>query len=55
MGAGTGGATREILQRIGHEFGTYTFTDVSAGFFDDAQAEFAPYHDQMPFRVLDLE
>ncbi|KAI9150471.1 beta-ketoacyl synthase domain-containing protein [Paramyrothecium foliicola] len=55
VGAGTGGATREVLKRIGHEFGTYTFTDVSAGFFDDAQNEFSPFRDRMPFRVLDLE
>lgn len=55
VGAGTGGATREIFKLIRHDFGTYTFTDISAGFFYDAKAEFAPYQNQMPFRVLDLE
>ncbi|RHZ44289.1 uncharacterized protein CDV56_102026 [Aspergillus thermomutatus] len=55
VGAGTGGATREVLKLIGNNFGSFTFTDVSAGFFDDAQAEFALYKDQMSFRVLDLE
>jgi hybrid polyketide synthase/nonribosomal peptide synthetase ACE1 len=55
VGAGTGGATREVFKLIGSNFGSFTFTDVSAGFFDDAQAEFAPYKDQMSFRVLDLE
>ncbi|PKY00833.1 beta-ketoacyl synthase domain-containing protein [Aspergillus campestris IBT 28561] len=55
VGAGTGGATREVLKLTGKNFGSFTFTDVSAGFFDDAQAEFAPYQDQMSFRVLDLE
>ncbi|KAJ5318336.1 hypothetical protein N7476_004756 [Penicillium atrosanguineum] len=55
VGAGTGGATREVFKAIGKNFDSFTFTDVSAGFFDDAQAEFAPYEDQMSFRVLDLE
>lgn len=55
VGAGTGGATREVFKLIGNDFDSFTFTDVSAGFFDDAQAELAPYKDQMSFRVLDLE
>lgn len=55
VGAGTGGATREVFKLIGNNFCSFTFTDVSAGFFDDAQAEFAAYRDQMSFRVLDLE
>nr|XP_036580489.1 beta-ketoacyl synthase domain-containing protein [Colletotrichum truncatum]KAF6788401.1 beta-ketoacyl synthase domain-containing protein [Colletotrichum truncatum] len=55
VGAGTGGATRMILNRIGHEFSSYTFTDVSAGFFANAQTEFAAYRNQMTFSVLDLE
>ncbi|OOF97571.1 hypothetical protein ASPCADRAFT_129251 [Aspergillus carbonarius ITEM 5010] len=55
VGAGTGGATREVLKLIGNNFDSFTFTDVSAGFFDDARAEFAPYEDRMSFCVLDLE
>lgn len=55
VGAGTGGATREILKRIGDDLSAYTFTDVSAGFFNDAQAEFAPYEDRMTYSILDLE
>jgi hybrid polyketide synthase/nonribosomal peptide synthetase ACE1 len=55
VGAGTGGATREILKRIGDRFSTYAFTDVSAGFFDKAQEEFAAYEGAMTYSVLDLE
>ncbi|KAL8383428.1 hypothetical protein RB595_006943 [Gaeumannomyces hyphopodioides] len=55
VGAGTGGATREILGLVGDRFAAYTFTDVSAGFFVDAQDEFAPFQDRMTYRVLDLE
>ena len=55
VGAGTGGATREILKRIDNDFSSYTFTDVSAGFFDKAQAEFAAHDDRMQYSILDLE
>ncbi|KAF2761850.1 beta-ketoacyl synthase domain-containing protein [Pseudovirgaria hyperparasitica] len=61
VGAGTGGATRQVLKHIGNTNGdelaqwTYTYTDVSAGFFEDAQEEFHLFLDQMSFRVFDLE
>lgn len=55
VGAGTGGATRPILKRVGPQFSTYTFTDISAGFFASAQSEFAPYQDRMTYSILDLE
>lgn len=55
VGAGTGGATRQILKRIDHRFLSYTFTDISAGFFSNAQSEFAPYQDRMIYSILDLE
>lgn len=55
VGAGTGGATREIFKRIGNDFSTYTFTDVSTGFFEEAQAEFADHQGKMLYDVLDLE
>ncbi|KAI0199478.1 beta-ketoacyl synthase domain-containing protein [Astrocystis sublimbata] len=55
VGAGTGGATREVLKQIGQNFSSYTFTDVSTGFFEDAQTEFASFREQMSFRVLNLE
>jgi hybrid polyketide synthase/nonribosomal peptide synthetase ACE1 len=55
VGAGTGAATRQILKLIGDDFSSYTFTDVSAGFFDNAQSEFEPYKDRMIYSLLDLE
>jgi hybrid polyketide synthase/nonribosomal peptide synthetase ACE1 len=56
VGAGTGSATRQVLQRLkGYDFGTYTYTDISAGFFGNAAAEFADYKSQMTFKVLNLE
>ncbi|KAH7019596.1 beta-ketoacyl synthase domain-containing protein [Ilyonectria destructans] len=55
VGAGTGGATNMILDRIGRNFSSYTFTDVSTGFFGNAQEKFSSYKDQMTYTVLDLE
>ncbi|KAI1116691.1 beta-ketoacyl synthase domain-containing protein [Nemania sp. NC0429] len=55
LGAGTGGATREILKHAGDTFSSYVFTDVSAGFFSDARVEFKPFEDRMAYQVLDLE
>lgn len=57
IGAGTGGATKRILERIPHAFGHYTFTDVSSGFFEAAETVFAPYVNsgRMCFRMLDIE
>lgn len=55
VGAGTGGATREILSRLGHGFSVYTFTDISTGFFPNAREEFASHNHKMQFITLDLE
>ncbi|KAI0599583.1 hypothetical protein F4775DRAFT_600111 [Biscogniauxia sp. FL1348] len=53
IGAGTGGATKSIFKRIGQDFESYTFTDVSTGFFEEAKSVFAPYKKRMIFRALD--
>lgn len=55
IGAGTGGATKDILSRIGRSFDTYTFTDISASFFGNAVEVLAPWSDRMLFKVLDAE
>lgn len=58
IGAGTGGATKRILERIEpHAFRHYTFTDVSTGFFEAAETIFAAqvHSGRMSFRMLDIE
>ncbi|KAH6880012.1 beta-ketoacyl synthase domain-containing protein [Thelonectria olida] len=55
VGGGTAGATRMVLERIDREFSSYTFTDISTGFFPNAQSEFTRYQDKMKYAVLDLE
>ncbi|RMD44214.1 hypothetical protein DV735_g784, partial [Chaetothyriales sp. CBS 134920] len=55
IGAGTGGATKAILEQLGGTFATYTFTDISAGFFDKAQAKFQKWSSKMAYMTLDIE
>ncbi|KAK2776557.1 lovastatin nonaketide synthase [Colletotrichum kahawae] len=55
IGAGTGGATKNILRTIGHSFGSYTFTDISSSFFENAAEAFEAWGSQMIFKVCDAE
>ncbi|CAJ0553155.1 Ff.00g116670.m01.CDS01 [Fusarium sp. VM40] len=54
VGAGTGGSTQAILPMLGSSFTSYTYTDVSSGFFDSAKAKFHEYADRMDFKVFDM-
>ena len=54
-GAGTGGATKSVLESMGDTMSSYTYTDVSVGFFDKAAERFRAYSDRMTFEVLDVE
>jgi acyl transferase domain-containing protein len=58
IGAGTGGFTSTILPALsnpslGHMFGTYTYTDISSGFFKAAKERFREYPN-LEFAVLDI-
>ena len=55
IGAGTGGSTRSILPELGPAFSSYTYTDISAGFFDRAQERFKTFGDRMAFKTFDME
>ncbi|KAI1749216.1 PKS-NRPS hybrid [Xylaria castorea] len=55
IGAGTGGATKSFLGALGDKFSTYTFTDISGGFFEKAKTVFATHSSRMDFKVLDIE
>ncbi|KAL2158315.1 hypothetical protein VTH06DRAFT_4636 [Thermothelomyces fergusii] len=55
VGAGTGGATKAVFREIGRAFSSYTYTDISTGFFEKAQEVFAATADKMVFRPLDIE
>ncbi|KAI1505453.1 putative hybrid NRPS/PKS enzyme [Biscogniauxia marginata] len=55
IGAGTGGATKSFLKELGDSFSSYTFTDISSGFFEKAAEVFASHSSRMTFKVLDIE
>ncbi|KAF4440056.1 putative polyketide synthase [Fusarium austroafricanum] len=62
IGAGTGGATKPILETLGgHEPGSYPrfvqydFTDISSGFFEKAQENFKAWAPFINFKRLDVE
>ncbi|KAH7303089.1 putative polyketide synthase [Stachybotrys elegans] len=54
IGAGTGGATESILRELGDAFSSYTYTDISSGFFAQAQETFAAHRDRLIFKTLDI-
>lgn len=54
LGAGTGATTKALLERIDGAFSSYTFTDVSSGFFPKAKQLFAQYGSRMVFQTLDI-
>lgn len=55
IGAGTGGSTTTVLKSLKGNFESYTFTDISPGFFENARARFAEYGDKMSYKLLDIE
>ncbi|KAM3423645.1 hypothetical protein BST61_g1065 [Cercospora zeina] len=55
IGAGTGSFTNGMLQGLGSTFDTYTFTDISSGFFENAAERFQDWSHKMEFRPLNVE
>ena len=55
VGAGTGSATASVLPELpdgGHD---YVYTDISAGFFSEAESRFGGAEASIDYRVLDVE
>ncbi|KAI8632911.1 lovastatin nonaketide synthase [Xylariaceae sp. FL1651] len=55
IGAGTGGTTRKVLDAIGNAYSSYTFTDISSGFFQKAAHRLSDHARKLSFKVLDIE
>ncbi|KAF2268646.1 putative hybrid NRPS/PKS enzyme [Lojkania enalia] len=55
IGAGTGGVTKTIIKKLGKAFNSYTYTDISSGFFEKAQQVFRDHINYMTFKTLDVE
>jgi ubiquinone/menaquinone biosynthesis C-methylase UbiE len=54
VGAGTGGSTAAILALLGNAYASYTFTDISSGFFERAGERLREYTHKMEFKTLDI-
>ncbi|KAL0933408.1 polyketide synthase [Colletotrichum truncatum] len=62
IGGGTGGCTGSVLKGLAEDtpdgkyrFSSYTFTDVSPGFFESAAKKFEKYGNMINFKKLDIE
>ena len=55
VGAGTGSATAVVLPELPAGRFDYVYTDISAGFFTEAESRFGSDEASMEFRVLDIE
>lgn len=64
IGGGTGSTTKSILEILAHNnenktsvprYESYTFTDISAGFFEKATARFKDHVDRFTFATLNIE
>ena len=55
VGAGTGSATASVLPALPAGRFDYTYTDISAGFFADAESRFGEREASIDYRVLDIE
>ena len=53
IGAGTGSATASVLPELAEGSFDYTYTDISAGFFAEAESRFG--NDGIDYRPLDIE
>ena len=55
VGAGTGSATASVLPELPEQRYDYTYTDISAGFFAEAESRFGGAEASIDYRVLDIE
>ncbi|CAG8226110.1 unnamed protein product [Penicillium salamii] len=56
VGAGTGATTSAVLDALEGRYGSYTFTDISSGFFMAAEERFGQQNaHRMTFKTFDME
>ena len=55
IGAGTGSATASVLPELPDGRFDFTYTDISAGFFAEAESRFGGKEASIEYRVLDIE
>ncbi|PYI07074.1 ketoacyl-synt-domain-containing protein [Aspergillus sclerotiicarbonarius CBS 121057] len=54
INAGSGHATKLVLDEINRSYHSYTFTDISPDLFEAAQETFSEHQDQLTYQVLDI-
>lgn len=54
IGAGTGSATKHVLNNLASVFNGYTFTDISSELLNQAKVTFSKYEDRFAFKTLDI-
>ncbi|EFQ93721.1 hypothetical protein PTT_08797 [Pyrenophora teres f. teres 0-1] len=54
IGAGTGATTKRVMEAMG-SFASYTFTDISSGFFGSARELLRAWEGKVEFSILDIE
>ncbi|KAI1772910.1 lovastatin nonaketide synthase [Hypoxylon cercidicola] len=55
IGAGTGATTQCVLDAIGDAYSSWTYTDISAGFFEKAANRFSTHAHKFSFKTFDIE
>ncbi|KAJ5174511.1 Type I Polyketide synthases (Type I PKS) [Penicillium canariense] len=55
IGGGTLSITQAVLDHLGRNYHSYTYTDVSENLFNEARETFASHDDRLVYRQLDLE
>ncbi|KAJ4351221.1 Polyketide synthase 19 [Didymosphaeria variabile] len=55
VGAGTGGTTRAVLDGLENRYASYTYTDISTGFFENARTVFSQQGSKLAFKTLNIE
>jgi len=55
VGAGTGSSTEAVFNALDGAYSSYTYTDISSGFFEKAAARFASQADKIVFKTMDIE
>lgn len=55
IGAGTGGSTRAVLRSLEGQFASYTYTDISTGFFENARTELSQHSNKLVFKTLNID
>ncbi|KAF2274182.1 ketoacyl-synt-domain-containing protein [Westerdykella ornata] len=55
VGAGTGATTSAVLKEMGDTYSSYTFTDISSGFFIDTEERFAKEAGRIVFKTFNME